>query len=349
MAKRHHDQGPLNLNPDMLHTAARIEDRFNGWVQGKAIQHSYHRTVIAYDSYGGTNWVRVLGRIVLTPNGQPAADLEASIRGWKSFVNVALPNESAWVRINDEEHMVTADRGGIIDIVIPGQFEPGETEIELWTDGSLVDSATVTIIGEDTSFGIISDIDDTVMVTSLPRPFLAAWNTFVLSEHARSPVAGMAVLYDRITYMRRNTPMIYLSTGAWNSALTIKRFLSRNLYPTGPLLLTDWGPTTTRVFRSGKEHKRNTLERLSREFPWMKWLLVGDDGQNDEVVYGELVENHPENVAAVAIRQLTVGEAVWAGGRSKHTGRGQGVPWIYAPDGAGLASKLTERGIISAI
>jgi phosphatidate phosphatase APP1 len=117
----------------------------------------------------------------------------------------------------------------------------------------------------------------------------------------------------------------------------------------GPLLLTDWGPTTTRVFRSGKEHKRNTLERLSREFPWMKWLLIGDDGQKDEEVYGSSSRNHPENVAAVAIRQLTVGEAVWAGGRSKRHGRGQGVPWIYAPDGAGLASRLTERGIISTI
>src|SRR5699024_12670084 len=73
--------------------------------------------------------------------------------------------------------------------------------------GSLVDSAAVRIIGDDSTFGIISDIDDTVMVTSLPRPFLAAWNTFVLSEHARSPVAGMAVLYDRITFMRPATPM----------------------------------------------------------------------------------------------------------------------------------------------
>jgi len=349
VAKKKPDEGPLNLTPDMLHTAARLEDRFNRWIQNQATDQNYQRTVLAYDTYGGTDWVRVLARLVLTPDGHPSADAQASVRGWRSFVSVPLPNDTAWVRINDEEHMVTSDRGGIIDTVIPGHFTPGETEIELWTDGSLVDSAAVRIIGEDSTFGIISDIDDTVMVTSLPRPFLAAWNTFVLSEHARSPVAGMSVLYDRITYMRPNTPILYLSTGAWNSATTLKRFLSRNLYPIGPLLLTDWGPTTTRVFRSGKEHKRNTLERLARDFPWMKWLLIGDDGQNDEEIYGEFVENHPNNVAAVAIRQLTVGEAVWAGGRSKRQGRGQGVPWIYAPDGAGLASRLTERGIISTV
>jgi len=39
-----------------------------------------------------------------------------------------------------------------------------------------------------------------------------------------------------------NAPVFYLSTGAWNVAPALTRFLSRNLYPPGPLLLTDWGP-----------------------------------------------------------------------------------------------------------
>ncbi len=343
------NQTPLNLSPEVLHTAARWEDRYHEWARGVVRKRDWRPTVIAYDSYGTETSIRVLARVVLTKTGQPAADTKASIRGWRSFGNVPLSDETAWVRVGDTEHMVTADRGGIVDAVIPGDFAPGPVEIEMWTTDSLVDRATVRIIGQEQTFGIISDIDDTVMVTALPRPMLAAWNTFVLDEHARNPVAGMSVLYDRLTYMRPNSPIIYLSTGAWNVAPTLKRFLGRNLYPDGPLLLTDWGPTATRAFRSGQEHKRSTLERLAREFPTMKWLLVGDDGQHDEAIYGEFVENHPDNVAAVAIRQLTVGEAVWAGGRSQQGGRGTGVPWVYASDGAGLASKLTERGIISAI
>lgn len=338
---------PLNLSPEVQHTAARVEDRVHEWARNRVQKRDWRRTVVCYDSYGTETSVRVLGRMILTRNGKLAADMHASIRGFRSFGAVPLANETAWVRIGDQEHMVECDRGGIIDMVIPGVYEPGPVEIELWTSDSMVDRATVTIIGEDQRFGIISDIDDTVMVTALPRPFLAAWNTFVLDEHARSPVSGMAVLYDRLTYLRPNSPIIYLSTGAWNVAPTLKRFLSRNLYPDGPLLLTDWGPTTTRAFRSGVEHKRNSLERLARELPHMTWLLIGDDGQFDEYVYGEFVDNHPENVAAVAIRQLTAGEAVWAGGRSRRTGQGQGVPWIYASDGAGLVSELTERGIIS--
>ncbi|EFG46640.1 hypothetical protein HMPREF0183_2085 [Brevibacterium mcbrellneri ATCC 49030] len=343
MAKKYK---PNNIAPEVIHTAARLEDKVQDWQRKQATKRGWKRTVIAYDSYGTESFIRVLARIVLTKTGQPAADMHASIRGFRSFGSIPLNEATAWVRVNGQEHMVASDRGGIVDAVIPGDFEPGKVELEIWTQGSLVDTATAHVVADDEKFGIISDIDDTVMVTALPRPFLAAWNTFVLDEHARSPVAGMSVLYDRLTYLRPHAPIIYLSTGAWNVALTLKRFLSRNLYPDGPFLLTDWGPTATRAFRSGQEHKRIQLERLAREFPNIKWLLVGDDGQHDEDIYGEFVENHPNNVVAVCIRQLTVGEAVWAGGRSKNSGRGQGVPWIYASDGAGLMEKMNDRGII---
>lgn len=340
---------PSNLAPEVSHAAARFEDRFQRWNRDRMLKHGWKRTVVAYDSYGSESQLRVLARLVLTKDGDSTMDNGDSIRGWRSFTSIPVPEESAWVRVNGQDYMVTADRGGVIDAVIPGEFKPGWVKLHMWTEGSKVDVADARIIGSGQRFGIISDVDDTVMVTSLPRPLLATWNSFILNEHARSAVAGMAVLYDRLLYMRPNSPMIYLSTGAWNVAPTLKRFLSRNLYPDGPLLLTDWGPTTTRAFRSGVEHKRNSLERLAREFPKMRWLLVGDDGQHDEDIYGEFVENHPQNVAAVAIRQLTATEAVWAGGRSKSSGRGQGVPWVYAPDGAGLISKLTERGIIEGL
>jgi phosphatidate phosphatase APP1 len=185
------------------------------------------------------------------------------------------------------------------------------------------------------------------MVTALPRPLLAAWNTFVLDEHARVPTPGMAVLLARLAAAHPGAPIVYLSTGAWNVAPTLTRFLSRNLFPAGPMLLTDWGPTHDRLFRSGAEHKRSTLARLAREFPDLKWLLIGDDGQHDEAIYGEFVDSHPDNVIAVAIRQLSTSEAVLAGGRSKaeHHTANSGTPWVYAPDGAGLSAQLAAIGI----
>ena len=115
----------------------------------------------------------------------------------------------------------------------------------------------------------------------------------MLTEHARRPVPGMSVLYERILAQHPGSPTVYLSTGAWNVAPTLQRFLSRNMYPSGTLLLTDWGPTHDRFFRSGQLHKQENLRRLAEDFPDVRWLLVGDDGQHDETLYGDFVREHP--------------------------------------------------------
>jgi phosphatidate phosphatase APP1 len=241
---------------------------------------------------------------------------------------------------------VKSDRGGVVNSRLEVDLPIGWNTIELATSDSDVVTAQVFVVDPAVRFGILSDIDDTVMVTALPRPLLAAWNTFVLDEHARRAVAGMAVLYDRLVREHPESPVIYLSTGAWNVAPTLRRFLSRNLYPAGPLLLTDWGPTSDRLFRSGRQHKRESLAHLAEEFPDIRWLLIGDDGQHDETLYGEFAAHHEQNVRAVCIRQLSTGEAVFAGGRSAADAHRGGVPWFYAPDGAGLADQLSAEGIL---
>jgi phosphatidate phosphatase APP1 len=334
--------------PPNLHRAARIEDAFHHWRERRGRKRGLVTTVVPYAGYGSTDWVRVLCRIVLARGDGAARQRAEKVRGWRSFFSIPVDDIEVTVRAGSVERRVRPDRGGVVDVRIEVELEPGWHSITLSTDDSEPVTAPVFIVNPDAPFGILSDIDDTVMVTALPRPFLAAWNTFVLDEHARIPVAGMAVLYERLTRAHPSAPVIYLSTGAWNVAPTLTRFLGRNLYPAGPLLLTDWGPTHDRWFRSGQEHKRTSLERLASEFPHLKWLLIGDDGQHDEELYGAFAKAHPENVAAVAIRQLSTGEAVFAGGRSKAAEHevGSSVRWFYAPDGAVLAEQLTGAGLL---
>jgi phosphatidate phosphatase APP1 len=197
---------------------------------------------------------------------------------------------------------------------------------------------------------VVSDVDDTVMVTALPRPLLAAWHAFVLNEHSRRPTPGMPVLYERLVRANPLAPVVYLSTGAWNVAPSLTRFLARNLYPPGPLLLTDWGPTETSWFRSGSEHKRTSLERLAVEFPHLQWVLIGDDGQHDEQIYGDFVSRHPDRVVAVCIRQLSPAQAVLAGSTGRQHGgpAGSSVPWLYGADGSVFVQKLHELGLLAA-
>ena len=327
------------------HRAAQIEDIYHRWRERRGRRRGLVTTIIPYTGYGSTEWVRVLCRVVLARAEGAARQRAERVRGWRSFFSIPVEGARVTVTIGGADHLVTPDRGGVVDVHVVASLEPGWRQIELRTDDSERITTSVFIVDPGQRFGIISDVDDTVMVTALPRPLLAAWNTFVLDEHARTPVAGMAVLYERLAREHPGAPIVYLSTGAWNVAPTLNRFLERNLYPRGPLLLTDWGPTHDRWFRSGQEHKRSNLQRLVREFPDVRWLLIGDDGQNDEALYAAFAQEHPANVAAIAIRRLSPGEAVFAGGRN--TGDSSApVPWLTAPHGAGLAEALAGVGLL---
>ena len=368
---------------DAPHRAARLED----WVTRRAVsllgRRGWVPTVIGYRCYGssgtgvGQGWVRVLGRVVLSrpPRGDEPVDVtpeegEAlgsaavkALRGWRSFVTVPVPGQRVRASVDGVGHDLLSDRGGYLDVVLPASLAPGEHHLglvpaggdeaggdEAGGEGAGEEvSVPVTVIGEG-GHGIVSDIDDTVMITSLPRPLIAFWNTFVLYPQARRPVAGMAQLLTRAAAQRGGAPVFYLSTGAWNVAPALARFVRRHGFPAGVMLLTDWGPTNTGWFRSGREHKRLALARLAREFPRVRWLLVGDDGQHDPEVYQEFAARSPEHVRAVAIRQLTPAEQVLSHGLPvpvpARPGRAGGAPEVRGPDGSSLLRQLRGAGLL---
>lgn len=334
--------------------ALKLEDGWHAFRQRRAEERDWVQTVFAFRGYGLSNsWVRVMARVVMAreeafENGLPLPNVVADgVRGWRNFTSPPVPYAEVTIKVGDKEFLVDADRGGVVDTRIRAELESGWHIIELTADGGEPSQAQVYVIDENETHGIISDVDDTVVVTALPRPLLAAWNSFVLDEHARNSTPGMAVMMERLVQNNVHAPVIYLSTGAWNVAQTLQRFLKRNLYPKGPLLLTDWGPTEGRWFRSGMQHKVNQLRRLADEFPKIKWLLIGDDGQHDPEIYAEFARRYPDHVEAIVIRQLTPSEAVLAGGRSEEMmGSTPGTPWIYEPDGAQIAAKLEKLGLL---
>ncbi|MDT3331477.1 DUF2183 domain-containing protein [Microbacterium sp. KSW-18] len=327
---------------------ARLEYRFHAWREKRARTNGRRPTVAAFPGYGSTQWVRVLGRVLIPPKAKRRERGDyAGVRGWRSFAAVPIAHARVTVMIDGVSHEVAADRGGVVDAVLPATLAAGWQTITMSVEDADPVDARVFIVGDDIRFGVISDVDDTVMVTALPRPFVAAWNSFVLNEHARQPVPGMAVLLERLVRENPGSPILYLSTGAWNVAPTLVRFQRRHLFPLGAMLLTDWGPTHDRWFRSGKEHKHENLRRLADEFPDIDWLLIGDDGQHDDEIYTQFTIEHPEQVAGVAIRRLTPAEAVLAGGRTAvddHSAAG--VPWVTGDDGAELLERLTDVDIV---
>lgn len=305
------------------HAAAIVEDAWNRRKSGILAGRGWLTKVVPFTGYGTVGFVRVMGRVLMSrePMRSAAADAGATAtqlreaedeqRGWRAFITAPAINAPISVTVGDQVVTGRADRSGLFDLVVRGHgLAPGWHSVRVTSPGARDVEAAVIVVGAAQTFGIISDIDDTVIATYLPRPMIAAWNTFVRAERARRPVNGMATMYRELMAEHPGAPIIYVSTGAWNTAPTLTRFLRRNGFPLGPMLLTDWGPTQTGWFRSGQDHKRAALHRLARDLPHIRWLLVGDDGQHDPKIYGDFAEQRPDVLRAVAIRELTPTEQV---------------------------------------
>lgn len=340
------------------HRAARYEDRFNGVLAGALARRGWEPRIEPYTGYGAPGWVRVLARTLLAPPGtgvgeaieRDPASADRAVRGWRSFLTAQVPGTEVEV-VGDEVSTVRSDRGGYIDTVVEAHLEPGWHQVSLRLGAQSV-NAPVLVVGPEQTTALVSDIDDTVMVTALPRPLLAAWNSMVLHESARRVVPGMAELYRRWGAANPGAPTFYLSTGAWNAAPALRRFLKRNGYPSGPLLLTDWGPTNTGWFRSGQQHKRESLRRLIAELPQVRFVLVGDDGQHDPQIYGDIAGEHPDRVELIAIRQLSPAEQVLSHGTpapAQDDDVAERAPTplvVHGGDGHEIALRLIDAGVL---
>ncbi|QHT55760.1 DUF2183 domain-containing protein [Cellulomonas sp. H30R-01] len=352
-----------------LHVAARLEDAFDRAVAHQMRHRGWTVRIEPFAGYGAPGWVRVMARTLLAPPELPDRELPGagadahidaaeppSTRGWRSFATAQVAGVTLRVRAGGHEHSVVSDRGGYLDVRLESDLAPGWHHVELTTEDGASAQAPVLVIDPAVRVGLVSDIDDTVMVTRLPRPLVAAWNVLVRNEDAREPVPGMAELYAELRRRHPGMPVVYLSTGAWNAAPAISRFLKRHGYPAGPLLLTDWGPTNTGWFRSGPAHKVTQLRRLVHELPDVRWVLVGDDGQRDPEIYAGAATHHPDHVRAILLRQLTFSEHVLAHGLPAPTPESRaaeraaaaapdGIPVLQGADGYELRREIGPEGV----
>lgn len=348
------------------HAASIIEDAWHRQVDRGLRRRGWGNRIIGHTGYGSPDFVRVFARVLLGRTRDPSELEDADDhtfgglrspdgrrRGWRAFITAPAMDVPVTVSVGNHVAHGRSDRSGHVDLTFRGHgLAPGWHDVTISAQRAEPVEASVFIVGSDVRYGLVSDIDDTVISTSLPRMLIAVWNTMVRHEAARRVVPGMAPMYRELLEHHPGAPIVYVSTGAWNTAPTLTRFLKNHGYPRGPLLLTDWGPTNTGWFRSGQEHKRACLDRLARDFPDIRWVLIGDDGQHDPKIYQDFAEARPELIDAILIRQLTHAEQVLSHGlpvsneelapRPHRAARD--VPVFYAPDGFGLLRIMRAAG-----
>ena len=158
-----------------------------------------------------------------------------------------------------------------------------------------------------TGLTVISDIDDTIKVSEvLDRRRLMA-RTF-LEEYEAVP--GMSGLYRKLE--ERGAAFHYLSASPWQLFPSLEAFRSREKFPTGMWTLKRVrlkDESLLELLASPEEYKIPLIEEAVKRFPKRQFLLIGDDGERDPEVYGEIARRHPEQIKGIWIRQVAPSEA----------------------------------------
>ena len=159
-------------------------------------------------------------------------------------------------------------------------------------------------------FAFISDIDDTFLISHSSNLRKRLYVLFTKNARSRKPFEGVVNHYQLLasTGASRDTfnLFFYVSSSEWNLYDYIFEFARNNKLPKGVYLLNQM-KTFTQVFKTGQNNHKTKFMRISRiieAYPSQKFILLGDDSQEDPNIYSAVVEHFPQNVHAIYLRHV---------------------------------------------
>ena len=332
---------------------------------GRAVGIQDPLMILPYRGYGTSEQIYIKGR-VLENEGIKLLPEDAPV--WKNAHNMfrrfesdEIPNAEVQISIGDYTQQVTANREGFFELEM--RPDAAIATEGLWKNIKLallspppreqeaVSAIAKVIIVPDTArFGVISDIDDTVVYTAATDLFKMIRIAYLGNAHSRRPFAGVEAFYQALQQKEeQGNPIFYVSSSPWNMYDLFEKFMHLNDIPNGPILLRDIELSLANLLSfSHSSHKREQIEPILERFPDLPFLLIGDSGQKDAEIYAQLVEDYPGRIMGVYIRDVSAGnekrrrevDAI----AQKITS--QGVEFVLFPDTAKAAEHAAQQGWI---
>jgi phosphatidate phosphatase APP1 len=248
------------------------------------------------------------------------------------------------------------DRQGYLDMPVEvGGLRPGWHRVRVtatWRGRSAEAEMPVLVVDPRATLAVVSDVDDTIIESGITRGLAVLRLTLLTEVAKRTPLPGAAELYRALTAPRDGSdpaPVFYLSTSPWNLYELLTRFLVLRGFPAGPLLLTDWGPSRTSLFRvPTQEHKLTLIRALLAEHPALRVVLLGDTGQLDPEIYATVAQEAPDRVRAIYVRRtsgMQTGRAVELHGLARRVAD-CGVPMLVVEDSVQIAEHAAAIGLL---
>ena len=319
--------------------------------------------ICAYRGYATPTRVFVCGRVLSSKSPRELRGDEGLCRNllntYRRIATTEVPHVAVTVQLAADAQSTRTDREGYYHAEVARSSERDQ----LWLTATarcqvrgaeLSAEHEIVAPGPDAEFGIISDLDDTVIETNMTSLLTAAKLTFIGNAKTRKPLEGVAALYASLQNGRAGrpvNPIFYVSTSPWNLYDLLCDFMDLNQIPRGPLFLRDWGMHQVLGRAPGHAMKLERALKIMADFPQLPFVLVGDSGQHDAGVYAQVAAQHPERVKAIYIRDVDPSTASRRDDEVRahiRTATSHGVPMLLATNSEAMAEHAAEIGLIPA-
>lgn len=275
--------------------------------------------IFPYNGYGTGRkaWLkgRVLEReeIIHTDEEHPNTLWYNLRKIWKRFESDEIPG----VEVEGELHGVKArcvtDNEGYFDLVFesPEKFEDGWhrvtlgiTQMPYALEYEEATEGHVLISNRSDNFGIISDVDDTIVHSAAVNPLRKL--QILLTRNAQNRVAfeGVEELYSQLHQDGRN-PLFFVSGSSWNLYDLLDDFCHHHRIPKAPFFLRDLGLRADQWLKEDTSpYKKDYIRHIMEVFSHLKFILIGDSGQKDPEIYMDICREFPRRIMGVYIRHV---------------------------------------------
>ncbi len=289
-----------------------------------------------YRSYGTPHRFYLKGRLLADRGLTPQTEADSPWRNFQAmyrrFNSREIPGAQILVTLpGGLDAYVTTDKGGYYTLALDPPQLPQPTDY-LWypvpvqlselprrfrgLHGVVKGTAQVLIPPPTAEFGVISDLDDTVIVTRATHILRMLKTVLFRNAFSHEPLAGVAAFYQALQRGlsgQPDNPFFYVSSSPWNLYDVLEDFLRLRGIPLGPMLLRDSllsGPKPLPGEDNGDSdslhhgHKLREIKQLLDTYPHLPFILLGDSGQHDADIYAEVVRQRPGQIKVIYIRDV---------------------------------------------
>ena len=316
--------------------------------------------ILPYRGHGTSRELFLKGR-VLEETGITHPGRDDAV--WLNVLNMArrfASDEVAGARVlasfGELRAETTADQEGFFEVrfrlaePLDSHLRWHQVELELLSPpspgGGEVRSKGRVLVPRGARFGVISDLDDTVVRSSATNLLKMAWIVVRHNAHTRLPFEGVGAFYEALRRGKEGdafNPIFYVSSSPWNIYDLLEDFLDVHGIPPGPLFLKDWSPT---VLGKHQDYKLGVIRNLLETYEDLPFVLIGDSGEEDPEIYLQTIREHPKRIKTVYIRDVTPGERDTEIKAISSEARRLGTEMVTVPDTVAAAEHAVSAGLI---